>query len=1120
MITIDAMFYFVQQLGLHGYVSVIHSKDDPRALAMAENAHIKALATFGSGSMDTSFGGKAVRHARYHDVMNAQVRFILVALTSSDWETLFQEDCDTLLVQETPIWVGFGSNIRASRCNSSSTLSTSSWFTSVVNWNMSTDILANRAFLNTYKNATGKIFNNMDESADLAIASFNSVISVASAINHILNLNIYQNNPIYAASVLDALLKVNISGAGGPVEFDNNLNLKPASSSIMRIKEDDDDDDDDTRRSGLVHVGTFVPGENHTIDRTAAFPSTYAVPLNPIPHSCEPGYRQINEFKCEPCGKGEYAASLKSPKCSLCHRGDYQDNSVAARCTHCPEGATTWLSGTKEKVACRCKANFFAANLDTVQLLFLSEGCYMRPTTGLTFAGDLSVLGDCNWKCLELQKNEPEKSFTYFLAEDDMCFCASTNQVETMNTANHACIEGCPKDGNQICGAKHHVSAYVIVDTLQISTPCLPCPTTQTAIAHELSATCAGGMVPPIARQGYWSPLTFPIEKRAFFKCPGGIDACAGGQVYGTDLNPPTGTTVLLASCHEGYESTMCAGCTKDHYKDFPLKKCTKCPPIAIGWMWYIPMPILMIGFWFPGLLWVYRKLPSFFFTFTYLQMSAIIGLFDFSSTASLDTALSLAGMVNFDVNLFMFDCSLNQPGFLFKWLVLQLLPLYFWCTYLGKYYYNLAYQNPNPDSNKPEHGSRLEAIKLSLAISNCLYLPVAGEALALYSCHLLPDGSSYLAAYPEVICYEGGHLAAVLLSVIQFILFIFGWPLMLFVVFYIGNRRQLLYQPAFRNLFSWLYARYEVEYFWWHTVIILQKFSLVTIKVFLKGSFFQAPVAFLGLLGLLAAQMFARPCYDTNFDMMQSCICFAQVCYIFLVVLLNTSLGATPGEKGYNQVLNSAFLTLFSVVTSGCFYMMYLDILKRAAYRKVNEFVAEKGLKLKSTNYKIHRLKKWIDTDPAQIDLEFCNMATYWIGRRYDLPQHLMIPYQELVTSYPEIFVWLLDDAPPLEQGAPMGATIAYFLDNHNKTLNETAEDTAVSSWGTDDSVFGKAGPWRMLTWIRRDISQKLEEEDESSFTKDNNPMQKLFTIECRARTLHGLLHCSHKERHLKTLP
>ena len=92
--------------------------------------------------------------------------------------------------------------------------------------------------------------------------------------------------------------------------------------------------------------------------------------------------------------------------------------------------------------------------------------------------------------------------------------------------------------------------------------------------------------------------------------------------------------------------------------------------------------------------------------------------------------------------------------------------------------------------------------------------------------------GTYYMLSEPTVTCWEGQHLAAVLLSMFQFLTLILGWPIQMFVIYYVGSRCHLLLEPDFRKMFGWLYWRFEIEYYWWHAVIVFQKFAIVVLKV------------------------------------------------------------------------------------------------------------------------------------------------------------------------------------------------------------------------------------------------------------------------------------------------
>lgn len=804
----------LKSVGLTGYFGVLYTYHDIRARSLQQVAAKEGTKVFGGNAIVGNIGlttleNPPARHAQYAALLETQVRFLLVALSDANWNRLFQHDCGQALIQKVPFWIGMNlDRLGSSYCGNAST-----WLTAIPSWNMTLSSPVNRLFLKSYRNATGTAFSHLHTGADQAIASYNSVIVAASAMSRLFAEGVFPLNLNYTAKLFEAMA-VPIPGAGGPIVLNSAGNLLGVAYSIMARREVAAG----ARRGiQLSKVGDFVPttpAQNLTLDLSAIFPGNASVPGNPMDVQCPAGTRQRNAFSCAACEAGSYSAFQSSPKCFACHLGAYAEAPKSAICKQCAAGATTWVVHSVHSTACRCEAGHFASNLESVPR-FKSTGCYQG--TGMTFAGDLSVLGDCNWACIELAATD---GWTHFLVEGHQCFCTTTVKLERMKKLPGAqCSSPCPQDKSEKCGLvkkarraaqMHTLSAYAIVDIAKLATPCLPCPKTSSAIGHESSANCKGGLLPPVANPGYWARPTFPILNRKFFKCPGGKAACRGGMWFGDHFAPATGTKAIISQCNTGYQSTLCSACSDGYYKSFPLKKCAACPDPVSGWILYVGMPILMIGFWYPALNWVYEMTPSFFITFTYLQMSAIIGMFSFSTGSEVNTALALADTVNFNANLLMTDCSAGQ-GFLGKWLILQLLPTYYWL----QCYIRHVYDKHTKSDDDPTNFRRTDFIATSLRLSNLLYLPVASNTIKLFSCAPLGDGTFYMITDPSVQCWEGAHLAATCISVFQFLTFLLGWPTLMFIIFYVGKNCHLLTDPYFVKLFGWLYKRYEVEYYW-----------------------------------------------------------------------------------------------------------------------------------------------------------------------------------------------------------------------------------------------------------------------------------------------------------------
>ena len=85
------------------------------------------------------------------------------------------------------------------------------------------------------------------------------------------------------------------------------------------------------------------------------------------------------------------------------------------------------------------------------------------------------------------------------------------------------------------------------------------------------------------------------------------------------------------------------------------------------------------------------------------------------------------------------------------------------------------------------------------------LYLAVTGKTLILFNCQPLGDGTQYLVAAPGAKCFQGDHLASLVLSVLPMFLYTVGWPLAIGCIFYVGGQKKLLDNPKYVATFGFL---------------------------------------------------------------------------------------------------------------------------------------------------------------------------------------------------------------------------------------------------------------------------------------------------------------------------
>jgi hypothetical protein len=128
--------------------------------------------------------------------------------------------------------------------------------------------------------------------------------------------------------------------------------------------------------------------------------------------------------------------------------------------------------------------------------------------------------------------------------------------------------------------------------------------------------------------------------------------------------------------------------------------------------------------------------------------------------------------------------------------------------------------------------------------MGNLLYLATLNKSLIIFSCQQLPNGEYYLVDAPTVTCYTGDHAKLMVLAVVTMVFYTLGWPLFLSVAFRIADRKVLFYNPKFGGLLGFLYKRFEIEWFWWHAIVLAHKLAIVLTKIFLFNTFYQCPTA------------------------------------------------------------------------------------------------------------------------------------------------------------------------------------------------------------------------------------------------------------------------------------
>ena len=489
--------------------------------------------------------------------------------------------------------------------------------------------------------------------------------------------------------------------------------------------------------------------------------------------------------------------------------------------------------------------------------------------------GPAANVGECNAKCVLENLNTGltgQQMYTKMALSPPLataggtvnCICMRNVPVTSM-VAENTCSTPCPLNPAEKCGHKaatglSSYSVYKLYDIESKNTPCKSCPTVTGAIAENKGATCYGGFYPPIAKKGYWSS---PSDPTKFYQCLVLSKGCIGGVRYGRG---EYGEAATVAQCGEGYQqdAIMCAACSSGYSAGSYIigegGRCVKCPhnrggPPFLYFIIYLIMPFAMFNYWYPGLFWLISTFPVSFVVVTFFQITGALAGFSIKWNKGAKLVLKIINIINFDKTLFFFECSLPFIGktYTFNFLLVVLLPFLYTAKYYGHMWYNHKYGDATATWN--------QFIKASLYHVNLLFLPILNQCLLLLSCAPLADGTYILPNAPNTKCFESDHLTALLLMPFFIIVIVIGWPTFIVFALHAGQKNNLLSEPSYAASFGWIYQRYEVEFFWWHLVVLAKKLAIILAKAFMFNTFWQTPFAAACIIGFLGDTNFCCTC-------------------------------------------------------------------------------------------------------------------------------------------------------------------------------------------------------------------------------------------------------------------
>ena len=87
--------------------------------------------------------------------------------------------------------------------------------------------------------------------------------------------------------------------------------------------------------------------------------TTELIPSQPQKILCDPGNKNMNEYRCQECGLGTYTPDPGLFNCINCPIGFYADEYGTHECKACPPGSTTWQKGRTSITECVCETGYY-----------------------------------------------------------------------------------------------------------------------------------------------------------------------------------------------------------------------------------------------------------------------------------------------------------------------------------------------------------------------------------------------------------------------------------------------------------------------------------------------------------------------------------------------------------------------------------------------------------------------------------------------------------------------------------------------------------------------------------------------------------------------------------------
>ena len=424
--------------------------------------------------------------------------------------------------------------------------------------------------------------------------------------------------------------------------------------------------------------------------------------------------------------------------------------------------------------------------------------------------------------------------------------------------------------------------------------------------------------------------------------------------------------------CPAGYQGRLCKQCQQNY---FTLgDKCLKCRQPY--YLFVIGTVLCIIVFWYVINRVVANKYQAVDLMLIFLQNASTVTAFKCNWAPMLvNHPFWALAIVNFDVTFVSPECTWGSWGYGHSLVLQFLLPLIVAGIYILLFFANkfmlkrFLPRNPPADVPPGNGFEEFEPVvdgwraslmqRLGFAISesefgimgdkclaggaaflNVVYHTLTLKALEVLFCQRLPDGSQYLSAGPEFMCWEGMHSMYVALSVLALAVYTVGVPLCFYLILRYGKIHNLFRNERFMTQWGWLYLQYERDFYYWEIIIMLRRGALVAVLVTCQAiPILQIVIGIVLVTGLITSHFYARPFISPSLDLLDT---FGLVSLMGLLctgsLFYDTCGRSLFGSQWDHTVTAICFLLLF-----GCMFMVGVVVIQDVKLEEGQSRVVQK---------------------------------------------------------------------------------------------------------------------------------------------------------------------------------